>query len=58
MDQTAVRALLTRLLQLEAPLRETSSDFGHGYSTREVGAYVAEVEQIQAEAERLMGPAY
>jgi len=53
-----VRALLTRLLQLEAPLRETSSDFGHGYSTREVGAYVAEVEQIQAEAERLMGPAY
>jgi len=54
MDQAEVRGLLEQLLELEAPLRETSSDSGHGYSTREVGMYVAEVERIQGEARRML----
>ena len=46
--------LLERLASMESPLRETSAGSGEGYSTREVRAYVQEIEDLQAEARLIL----
>jgi hypothetical protein len=49
-----LKAVMVRLIELEAPLRETSVDSGHGYSVRDVRAYIEDVENLQVEAARVL----